>query len=170
MQQPGKDEYRDYYGTYIDKVPEGNIIEIMLNENKKTMQLLRKVSEEKSAFRYEEGKWTLKEVLGHMIDVERVFSFRAYQFSRKDPQPLPGMEQEDHIEAYNYSGRTFADMLDEFENLRSANTGMFRGFTEEMGMRSGLASGFKFTLRSIAYILAGHEIHHRKFIEEKYLR
>lgn len=170
MQRPEPSEHREYYGLYIGKVPEGNIISILDEQLAQTLDILGNVSPERADYAYEPGKWTIKEVIGHLIDTERVFAYRALHFARNDPAPLPSLEQDDWASASNASARSLEDLLEDFAAVRKSNIALFKSFSDEMWMRRGTASGFEFTVRAFPYIIAGHEIHHRLLLQERYLQ
>jgi len=169
LMRPGVDEHAPYYGLYVRQVPEGDVLEVLVEEVGRTVALLTPLDETQAAFRYAPGKWSIKEVVGHVIDVERVFAQRALHFARKNSTPLPSMEQDDWVAAGRFDRRTLASLLDEFTIVRQANLAMFHGFDPEAWTRRGVASGVEFTVRSLPYIIAGHEIHHRNVLETKYL-
>jgi uncharacterized damage-inducible protein DinB len=169
MQRPEANEYFEYYGTYIGKVPDGDILAILEAELGKTLGLLGVLSDEEADYRYAPEKWSIKEVLGHIIDTERLFSHRALSFARNDPAPLPSMEQDDWAKFNNASRRTLAELLDELSAVRRSTIALFRSFDAEMWMRRGTASGYDFSVRTFPWIIAGHEMHHRGVLEEVYL-
>jgi hypothetical protein len=167
--RPSPTEHAPYYSRYIDLVPDGDILRILEAQIRSTLQLLSPVNEEKAHFRYAPEKWSIKEVIGHVIDTERVFGFRAFAFSRNDKNAFPGMEQEDYVRGANYGERPMKDILDEFVEVRRGSLRFFGTLNENMLMRVGRASGFDFTVRSLPFIMAGHELHHVKVLHEKYL-
>lgn len=170
MKRPRSDEHADYYSMYIDRVPHGRPLVDVLREAPDTLDaLLSSLPAEREHFAYETGKWTLREVLGHVIDAERLFSYRALHVARGDTADLPGMEQDDWAAASNADARPLADLLGEFRGLRAANTALFASFDEETLSRRGTASGFEFTVRALIHIIAGHELHHRDVLRERYL-
>ncbi len=168
--RPSSSEHAPYYSRYIDLVPEGDILRILEAQAETTLRYLSSVSEEKAMFRYAPGKWSIKEVVGHVIDTERVFAFRAFAFSRNDKNPFPGMEQEDYARGANYEQRPLRDILDEFRDVRASSLRLFRSFNDEMLMRKGIASGYEFSVRCLPYIIAGHELHHAGMLRERYLQ
>lgn len=170
IQRPQRNEYADYYHTYISKVPEGDILEILQAQCNETTKKLAMIDEAKAEYRYAPGKWSIKEVAGHLIDTERLFSFRAMSFARNDPGPFPGMEQEDYIRYGNFNARTLADMTEEFRLQRQSNILLFRSFEDTVSLRRGMASGFEFSVRALVYIVAGHELHHFGILKERYLQ
>ncbi len=169
LHRPDSSEYDPYYGLYIGKVPEGDVITLMEAELEALIALLGGLPAERETYRYEPGKWSIREIVGHLIDSERLFAYRALSFARGDAGPLPGMDQEDWARASNAHDRPLSDLLGEFSHVRRGNAAMFGGFDDEVGLRSGIASGCSFTVRALAYIIVGHEIHHRGVLEERYL-
>lgn len=167
--KPNPGDYAQYYERYISLLPDEDIISILEDQKKTTEEFLKTLSEEQGNISYAEGKWTIKEVVGHIIDVERVMAYRALCFSRGETQSLPGFEQDDYITNGNYNNRTSSDLISEFVAVRNANLFMVKSFSEEMLKRSGIASENKVTVLALIYIIAGHEKHHINIIKEKYL-
>ena len=169
IQRPNANEYVPYYDLYISKVPEGDVLELMEGNIAKTRELIAGVDEEKANYRYAPDKWSIKQLVGHLTDIERLFGYRALAFARNDKSPLPAIEQDDYVTHANFDDRPLQDIADEFELVRKSVLAMFRGFDDEIFMRRGTASGFEFTVRAIPFILAGHEIHHIGVLKERYL-
>jgi uncharacterized damage-inducible protein DinB len=169
IKRPDPSEYFEYYGRYIDLVPEGDILSILEESLQQTLATLRDLPEELADYRYAPGKWSIKEVIGHVIDAERVFAYRAVSFARRDPARLPSMEQDEWADVSNAAQRPFQELLDELEAARRSTILLFKSFDEEMTALRGTASGCEFSVRCLPYIIAGHEIHHRKVIGELYL-
>ncbi len=170
MHRPRPSEYDEYYGLYVGQVPEGEILELLERGLADNRALLGDLPVEWETYRYEPGKWSVREVIAHVLDAERVFGYRAVSIARGDPASLPGMDQDVWAAGANAANRPLASLLEELEHLRRSHILMFAGFDGEMWGRRGVASGFEFTVRSFPYILAGHEIHHRRVLEERYLR
>ena len=169
MTPPKIGEHAPYYGTYTKLVPPGDVLSIMDQQIVRTGALLAEFGEERGDHRYGPDKWTVKETVGHMTDVERIFAVRALAFARRDPAPFPGMEQDDYVAGANFGARTLADLYDEYKLIRASNLILFRSFDDEVAARRGTASGVEFTVKSIPYILAGHELHHVGILRERYL-
>ena len=173
-----RSEYAPFYETYVSRVPKGDILEILSEEVRETLGLIRSILPALEEHRYEPGKWSVREVVGHMIDAERVFAFRAMAFARGDKGPLPGMDQDEYAAGSNAASRPLADLASEFAALRASTTAFFRGLPVEAWSRAGVASGHSntrrwscsFTVRALSFIIAGHEIHHRSGLEKSYLR
>ena len=170
MPRPDATEFNPYYGRYIDKVPDGPIVDVLTSGMEETLKLLRSIPESRADYRYADGKWSIKEVVGHIIDGERVFTYRALRFARKDEAPLAGFEQDDDVASGNFGARTLRDLTDEYEAVRRATIHLFRHFDEAQFSRRGIASENPVSVRALAYITAGHEIHHRGVLREKYLK
>jgi len=167
-EKPSFGEYPDYYRGYVELVPEGEIIEILSSQLEETISLL-KANKEKRDFRYAEGKWSLIEVVGHIIDTERVMAYRLLRIARGDKTSLHGYDDEVYVENARFSERKLEDLLDEFILVRKATLVLLKGLPKEVWQNIGYANNGEFTVNSIAYIIAGHERHHRKLIEERYI-
>ena len=167
--RPQANEYASYYGKYINLVPEGNILEILSEQIQFVEKLFSKITEEKSKFRYAEGKWSIRELLGHITDTERVFVYRALRFSRNDKTALPGFEQDDFVPNSNHDNVLLKNLVEEFILVRKSNIKLFESFTDEMWLRTGTASENTMSVRAVAFNLAGHLIHHTNVLKEKYL-
>ena len=168
--KPNPGDYAQYYGQYISLLPDEDILVILEDQKKTSEEFLKALSEEQGNISYAEGKWTIREVIGHIIDVERVMAYRALCFSRGEKQEQPGFEQEDYITNGNYNHRALNDLISEFVAVRKSNLFMFKSFSDEMLKQSGIASDNKVTVLALIYIIAGHEKHHVKIIKEKYLK
>ena len=166
--RPDLSEHAPYFGRYIALVPDGDILGTLAGQIDGTLAELRQVSEADSLKRYEPGKWSVREVVGHMIDTERIFAYRALRFARNDRTELPGFEQDDYIPAAQFDRRPWVDLLEEFQALRRSNLLMFRGFTAEAWTRMGVCNRNAMSVRAAAYVIAGHELHHRAVLREKY--
>lgn len=169
IEPPTSNEYLPYYGKYIALVEKGDILEMLTRQNRVTVQLLRGLSETQAAHRYAPEKWTIKEVVGHLIDTERVFSYRALVFGRNDKSELPSMDQNPYVEFGNFNNCQLSELVDEFECVRNATLHLLRHFDNAAWTRRGIASGAEISVRALAYIIAGHELHHVKILRERYL-
>jgi len=169
MKKPGANEHAEYYGRYINLVPEGDIVATLEKQGAQFTAFLRAIPEARGDHRYAPDKWSVKEVLGHMIDGERVFAYRALRFARGDQQPLPGFEQDDYVKTAQHGRAKLADLIEEFALVRRANVLMLRHLDEAAWLRRGTASGYEISVRALAYVLAGHVLHHEKVLREKYL-
>lgn len=169
LPRPTADDAAAYYFTYIDQVPAGDVLAVLEGGVAETRRALAGLSTERERFRYAPGKWTVREVIGHVLDAERVFGYRTFHMARADAAPLPSMEQNAYAAAAGADRRPLADLLDELEHLRLSHLGLFRGLDPEAWERTGVASGLNFRVRSLPFIVAGHEIHHRRLLTERYL-
>ena len=167
--RPAAAEYNDYYHGYISLVPDGDIVDILTRQRAAFQDLIASIPKEKSDYRYAPGKWTTRQVVGHVIDAEWVFVSRALWFARAVPTPLSGMDQDEFMAGANFGDRSLARLAEEHRNLRSAAIVLFDSFDEDIMDRVGIASGFEFTVRAFPYIVAGHAFHHMGVLEELYL-
>jgi hypothetical protein len=167
--RPAADEYAPYYASYVDKVPDGDIISRLAAQRDEVEKLLEAIPPEKETYRYAEGKWSVREVVGHIIDAERVFAYRTLVFARGDRTPQPGFEQDDYVAASGYHAQPIADLVSEFIVHRNSYLWLVRAFGEDIWMRGGTANGVEFTVRSIPWIIAGHAAHHLDVLKERYL-
>lgn len=170
MKRPGPGEHAEYYAAYVERVPDDRSPVEVLGEAPAALEaLLSNLPAERETFAYADGKWTCREVLGHLIDTERLFSYRALHIARGDQAELPGMDQDEWAAASNAAGRPVAELLSEFRGLRASNTAFFASLDEDTLSRRGIASGAEVTVRAIIHIIAGHELHHRDVLRERYL-
>ncbi|HSC29475.1 MAG TPA: DinB family protein [Vicinamibacterales bacterium] len=163
-------EAADYYFTYIDKVVPGDICQILEAQLPETMALLRGISEKESLYRYAPDKWSIREVVSHLNDTERLFVARAFWFARGFDTPLPSFDQNVAVSAAAADERSWSSHIDEFQAVRAATLAFFRGLPEPAWARRGIASGNPFTVRALAYIAAGHVTHHTEIVRKQYLR
>ncbi len=169
IQRPDDGEYAPYYSGYISQVPECHVLEFLEARKRDTLALLSEIGEQRGGLRYAPDKWSIKQVIGHVVDTERVFAYRALVFSRNDATPQAGIEQDDWTREANHDERTLADVAGEFASVRDATLTLFRGFSDDMWLRKGTASDCPFTARAMPYVIAGHEKHHIGVIRERYL-
>jgi DinB superfamily len=168
MTRPEAGEFAEYYGKYIAKVPGTDVVGILESERLHMSQLFAGRSERDGNFRYAPGKWTIKEILGHVTDGERIFTYRALRIGRGDETPLASFEQDDYVKNGGFASRTLADLAQEFDAVRGASISLFRSFDEAAWARRGVASQKPVTARALGFITAGHQIHHRMILEESY--
>ncbi len=166
--RPQAGEYSPYYDRYISLVQGEDILNTLDQQRRETMTLLCGRNEEDGNFRYAPGKWSAKEVLGHVCDTERVFAYRAMRISRADTTPLEGFEQDDYVRHGPFAKRPLEDLVEDFIAVRRATLSLLRNLDEAAWMRRGIANKNEVTVRGLAYIIAGHELHHRGILEEKY--
>jgi hypothetical protein len=167
--RPKKDEHIDYYSTYIDKVPDGDIVDLLTRQTSELVGFLRSIPEEKHDHAYAPGKWTVRQIAGHLSDGERVFQYRAFRFSRADDTPVPGFDENLYVDNAPFSNVSMPDLIAEFEDLRRASIHLFSNMSEEAMSRRGVANEAEISVRAIAFILVGHVIHHMGVIRSKYL-
>jgi hypothetical protein len=166
--RPQTGEHIPYFGRYIEKVTGDDARVALARQIDDTLALLRPLDETRALHRYEPGKWSVKEVVGHVMDGERVFAYRALRFARKDETPLPGFDENTWVPAGNFDRRPLADLLDEFAAVRAATLRLFGGFEESALTRMGRANDAPVSVRALAWIIAGHEVHHRGLLIERY--
>ncbi|MFN2393344.1 MAG: DinB family protein [Pyrinomonadaceae bacterium] len=169
MNRPEKTEYDAYYEKYVSLVEETDIVSALENQLNDLQNLLAAVSEEKSFYGYAEGKWTIKEVIGHLIDGERIFAYRALRIGRADATPLEGFEQDGYIENANFNEQPLAELTEELLLLRRANNLFFKNLSDAAWLRIGTASDAPVSVRALAYIMVGHIRHHTNILRERYL-
>ncbi len=169
IERPEPAEYPDYVARYLRLVPDGDVIELLASQMEETAGLLGGISDEKALFRYAPGKWSIKEVVGHVIDSERIFAYRALCFSRQDSTRLPGFDQDQYVPAGRFEARRLADLSRELRLVRQATIAFFAGLDAEMLLRRGTANERTHSVRSIAWIIAGHELHHMDVVRKRYL-
>ncbi len=165
--RPDSNEYAPYYGKYVSLVPEGDILVTLGRQSPETVALLAP-READGDFRYAPGKWSVKESLGHLIDTEHVFSYRALRIARNDKTPLAGFEQDDYVKYGPFAQLSLSTLLEEFTLVRKATVALFRALDETAWTRRGVASNNEVTVRALAYMIAGHELHHRRIFQERY--
>jgi hypothetical protein len=167
--RPGRDEAADYYFKYIELVPEGDVNGVLAAQLPESLTLFSSISEEASRQRYAPGKWTIRQVLAHLNDTERLFVFRALWFARGQEPPLPSFDQDVCSQHDDADARSWRSLVEEFEAIRSSTLGFFGHLPSDAWSRRGLASGNPFSVRALAYIAAGHVTHHAVILRERYL-
>ena len=170
MTAPDRSEFADYYSTYINQVPAGDIKEILETQGDDYIALLSGIAESRSLHRYEAGKWSIREVAAHVNDAERVFTYRALWFARGYDSPLPSFDQDIAIATCNADARTLASHFEEFRAIRAATVALFHSLPDEAWTRTGIASGNQVSVRALAYIVCGHSAHHGRIVRERYLQ
>ena len=166
--RPEASEYAPFYAGYVGSVPEGDVVATLEREGRALVDRLRGLSAGAADHAYAPGKWTVREVVAHVADAERVFAYRALRFGRSDATPLPGFDQEIYVPASHAAKRPLETLIDDFEAVRAATLSLFRSFEPGDWSRGGEASGARVTVRALAWILAGHELHHRRVLRERY--
>jgi DinB superfamily len=167
--RPQSDEYDPYYDRYISLVGREDVLSALEKQAPDTVALFQSASA-KADFRYAPGKWSVKEMLGHINDTERIMSYRVLRIARGDRTPIEGYEQDDYIQNGNFGQRTLADLIEEFTEIRRATLALLRNLDAQAGVRRGIANKLEISARAVAYVIAGHELHHRRILSEKYLR
>jgi uncharacterized damage-inducible protein DinB len=164
-QRPARGEIPEYYRRYLQLVPDDDLVNRLEGQLDSTLALAGSLDPDR---RYEPGKWSVREVLVHITDTERVFAYRALRMARGDTTPLPGFEQDDYVVTADLEHRPYTDVEAELRAVRTATVALFRGLSDEALLRTGTASGGTFTSRGIAWVIVGHELHHRSVLEERY--
>lgn len=162
-------EHDPYFARYIRQAPETSIVEGLETGYVKVSNFLKNYPKEKHDYRYAEGKWTVKDTLQHIIDTERIFTYRALRISRGDTSPLRGYEQDDYVGPAKANDRLFTHLLEDYKLCRSNSVALFKSFDEGMLEQIGTASGGPMSTRAAGYIIVGHELHHMKVLQERYL-
>ncbi len=167
--RPSADEFNPYYAGYIAQVPDGDVVEALIGGAEIASALLGDLDEATAAHAYAPGKWTLKEVLLHCADAERIFAYRALRIARGDSMPLPGFDENAYVPLSGAANRGIDDILDEFESVRESTVTLFSGLPADAWTRRGTASDHPVSVRAIAWISAGHLLHHMGVIQDRYL-
>jgi uncharacterized damage-inducible protein DinB len=167
--RPGTSEYLPYYERYIALVPEGDVISTLATQMTETQTLLHALPASVATYRYAPEKWSVNELVGHMIDSERIFSGRALRFARNDPTPQPSFDQDGYVRAAAFDTHPLADLAAELDAVRQATIFLFRHLDEQAWTRTGTANNAEVSVRALAYIIAGHELHHREILSTRYL-
>jgi hypothetical protein len=168
IKRPQPDEYPAYAAKYVNLVGNGPILEILEQQQQNSYDFFKEIKPAKGGYSYDEGKWTVKEVLGHMIDTERIFAYRALVFSHESIE-LPGFDQDVYMENTTFNSRSLEDLANEFKVVRESSLYLFRSLSDELQTQKGIASGNPVSVRALAYMTAGHELHHIKILKERYL-
>ena len=164
-----KDEYLQYFQPYINQIDHLNMMDGLIEGLELTLSFYKSIAEEKQEYRYAEGKWTIKEIVIHLIDSERVFCYRALRFARKDRTKVAGFEQDDYVIASDANSRSFDDLLSEYIAVRNATILLFKSFSNTMLLEKGIAGSGEVSVRALGFLIAGHEKHHCNIIRERYL-
>ena len=168
LPRPAAGEYGEFYSNYIAQVPDGDLLKFFEMQLREVRALLSSIAEGRGGFRYAEGKWSIKEVIGHLSDAERIFAYRALCFARKETAPLPSFDENAYAAAGDFDRRTMASIIDELVHARNSSIALFRTFTAETGARIGTASGKQMSVRALGWVIAGHAAHHVKVLKERY--
>ena len=163
------EEFNSYYAPYINLVEHKDIVLSLQQNFEETLSFYKSIPEEKWLFSYADGKWTIKEIIQHLLDTERVFAYRALCFSRKDSVELPGFDQDEYLINSDANSRSKESLIEEYVSIRNATITLFNSFSEEMFLQIGVASNSPLSVRAAGYIIVGHEKHHCNIIKERYL-
>lgn len=166
--RPASTDYGPSYAGYVALVPEDDILSALETQSTETQRLIGSVDEQTAAMRYAEGKWSVKEVLGHLVDTERVMSYRALAFARGETQPLPGFDENDYMRHANFDAWKLVDLAEQYALVRRSTILLFRNLPDEAWSRRGIASDNPVTVAALAWIIVGHERHHTKVLRERY--
>ncbi len=167
--RPAADEYAPYYGTYVGRVADGDIVQTLASQVDGTLALLRSIPESRAGHRYAQGKWSIRELVGHVCDTERIFAYRALRFARGDQTPLPGYDENEFVANSRLDQRTLGSLVAEFEVVRRGTRVLLDNLFADEWVRRGNANGKEMTVRAMAWIIAGHELHHMGILKERYL-
>ncbi len=168
LPRPADDEYNPFYAGYIAKVPEGEVLKFLETQLREVRSLLSTIPEGRGTHRYADGKWSIKEVIGHVCDAERIFAYRALRIARNDATPLASFDENLYVPAGKFDARTMASLVDEVVQVRDATLSLVRTLDTESGARRGTASGKSITARALVWIIAGHMAHHTAVLRERY--
>ncbi|MDM5317836.1 DinB family protein [Fictibacillus sp. b24] len=162
-------KYADYYKTYVKLVPEGDIAQILGDQMRETVGIVSLLSEERCEYRYEAGKWSIKEVIGHVVDTERIMSYRLLSIARGEKVSLPGYDENAYVEIADFDSSSMKTLLENFVAVRQATIQLIKSLSEESLTRTGTANGHEVSVSALMMIIAGHELHHRNIILERYV-
>lgn len=165
--RPEPTEYAPFYADYVKRADTDNIIDALDKQVGEVSSVISRIPESTTT-EHRDGKWSIREVLGHLIDGERIFSYRAFRFSRKDAQPLSGFEQDDYVREGNANARPTSELLEEFSLLRRGTVASFRHITPEIGKLRGVANGAEISVRAMLYVVLGHTARHLEIIKQRY--
>ena len=169
ISRPEPDEFDDFYAGYVGSVEGDDALRVLAAQATELPELLGALDDRGARYRYAEGKWSIKELLGHLIDTERIFVYRALSIARGERAPLPGMDQDDYVRQGRFDARPLAELLDEYGHVRRSTLALFAGLDEAAWERRGVANDVPVTVRALAFILAGHQAHHTKVLRDRYL-
>jgi hypothetical protein len=167
--RPKGDEHIPYYSTYIDRVPDGDIVETLKTSTPDVLAFLRAIPESRFDYRYAPDKWSIRQIVGHLSDGERVFQYRAWRFSRGDTIAVPGFDENLYVANGPFEHVSMSDLIDEFESLRRASIRLFNNMDEQAMARRGVANDAEISVRAIAFIIEGHVSHHMQVLRDRYL-
>jgi len=166
--RPERTEYAPFYHGYVTSVPEGDVVELMRAGGRELLDAIGRIPETRGGHRYGADKWTIREVIGHLIDAERIFSYRALRIARGDQTLLPGFDENEYVRTAGSDQRTLADLARELAAVRESTVLLFESFPDEVWSRMGNANGTPMSVRALAYVVAGHPMHHLRLLRERY--
>lgn len=168
MAKPNIAEIPAFYQRYVEAVKSDELIPALEGGKNQILDFFNSIPKSKEDFRYADAKWSVREVINHMMDAERVFAYRALTFSRNDSTELPGFDENSWAPQANADGRSLAELIAEYENLRTSTIDLFNSFSDDMLSRSGIASGIKMDVMTLGFLIAGHEQHHYSILKDRY--
>ncbi|HEU4720741.1 MAG TPA: DinB family protein [Gemmatimonadaceae bacterium] len=166
--RPDASEYASFYHGYIASVPEGDVLEVLRSGGRELIEALERIPESRGGHRYAPDKWTIREVIGHLIDAERIFGYRALRFARADRTEVPGFAENEYVKSAGSDARTIADLVRELAVVRESSALMFESLPEDAWLRTGIANGNAISVRALAYVVVGHPRHHLRILRERY--
>lgn len=166
---PAIEEYAPYYSTYIHKVKEADLVKALAQNSQTFSAFISALPTNKLEYRYAAGKWTIKEIIVHLADAERIFAYRALRFARKDKTPLAGFDENEYVPESYANERPLTDLLEEWQSVRQATTTLFASVNQDAATRKGLANGSEMSVRALGFAIVGHTMHHQSIIKERYL-
>lgn len=166
---PDPEEYDPYYTGYVQRITDSNVVGALQDQQFEVVELLSGMPEEQAGLRYAPDKWSIKQVVGHLLDTERVFAYRALSIARGETQSLPGFDQDDYVASGGFDARTMTSLVGEYLHLRGSTIALFESLEPETWRKTGTANDEPVTVRALAFIIAGHEVHHLAILRERYL-
>lgn len=168
--RPAKTDYAEYYQKYIDLIESEDIIQVLSSLNEEASDIFNSFPQSKGDYAYAKDKWTVKEVVGHMMDTDRIFAYRAMAIARGEKQPLPSFDQDEYVRNGKFNLRELSDLTYEYRLLRESNLLLFKGLNHSVYSKRGIAAGNEVTVLALMWMIAGHQKHHLKILKEKYLK
>ncbi|MEQ8474149.1 MAG: DinB family protein [Marinoscillum sp.] len=168
IEKPLANEYANFYQGYVEQVGDAPVLDYISDQSERFISYLKDLPEDQMSYRYQEDKWVTAEVIGHIIDTERIMAYRILRISRGDKTPIPGFDEKDYVKYSTFASRSKASLIREFEALRSSNLELIMNLTEEQSTFTGESNGSIFSVRAFVYILAGHVAHHWQILRERY--
>lgn len=169
MRKPSLNDFPEYYRRYIEKVIDKDILNYFSEQKNIVVNFFASIDEEKSKYRYAENKWSIRQILGHLCDSERIFMTRALKFARNEKQSLPGFEENEYVDSANFNELSLELLINDFVKMRESHISLFKTFNDEILDRKGIANNTEYSVSSVLFIMAGHVDHHINIIKERYL-